>query len=97
MATKEELSDKLSSIFEIDLDFSKMTKDDLEKLVEQVSDPRLLIKLGLSHMKEKAKQEIMNRPIREIIESLSMPKEGEKSVKRWRPGSILERVLARQS
>lgn len=66
---KEELSDKMNEIFGLEdtVNFAKMTKEDLERLIKVVGEPSNLIKIGWKNLRGKAKkeilQELMERPI----------------------------------
>lgn len=69
MTTKEEISDKLNELLKIDVDFSKMTREDLETLLKVVSEPATLVQLGLRGLRNKATKELLNRPLKEFFDS----------------------------
>lgn len=68
MVTKEDISEKINEIFGIDLDFTKMTKEDLEKMLECL-EPTNLVKIGLMTLRNKARKEVLDRPLREFLAS----------------------------
>lgn len=70
MVTKEELSDKINEALHLEgeIDFSKMTKEDLEKLLEVLGNPSGLIQIGIKNLRAKARKEILERPLREFLE-----------------------------
>ncbi len=59
--TKEELSDRLNAFLGLEdcVDFAKMTKEDLERLIKVVGEPSNLIKIGWKNLRNKAKKEIL--------------------------------------
>lgn len=69
VVTKEEISDRLNELLKIEIDFSKMTKEDLEALLKVVSEPATLIQLGLRGLRNKATKELLNRPLKEFLDS----------------------------
>jgi len=70
--TKEELSTVLNELFGVDVDFTKLTKADLEKLVKAFDDPAALLKVGIQHLKAQAinkpLRDLLDRPLREILD-----------------------------
>ena len=80
MPTKEELSERLNEIMGLKdpIDFSKMTKEDLESLLKVIGEPSNLIRIGWKNAREKVKreilEEILGRPFLEEI--LSKTEEG---------------------
>lgn len=81
--TKKDYAEALRELLDTDIEFEKMKKEDLEKLVEMFSEPKKLIKrLGIEeeekkritrdHIKEKAKKVIEERdgPVVNIIQTL---------------------------
>jgi len=82
MPTKEELSDRLNEIMGLEdpIDFSKMTKEDLESLLKIIGEPSNLIRIGWKNAREKVKrevlEEILGRPF--VEEILSKTEEGVK-------------------
>jgi len=70
MATKEELSERLNAILSLEdtIDFTKLTKEDLERLVKVVEDPSRLIQTGVKQLREKARREILERPLKELMD-----------------------------
>ena len=85
MPTKEELSEKINEILGLEdtIDFSKMTKEDLESLLKVVEEPANLIRMGWKNAREKVKkevlEEILGRPIlEEILSKTGEEGEGDK-------------------
>ena len=83
MPTKEELSDRLNEILGLEdtIDFSKMTKEDLESLLKVVEEPSNLIRIGWKNAREKVKrevlEEILGRPfLDEILKEIPAKGEG---------------------
>ena len=68
MPTKEQISDKLNELLETTIDFSKLTKEDLESFVKIFADPSRLIQLGVKGLRNKAKKEILNRTLGDLLE-----------------------------
>lgn len=70
---KENLSDRLNELLGINefVDFSKMTREDLDILLKIVSDPSNLIRTGWRNLRNDAKQklleEIVDRPLLDEI------------------------------
>jgi len=94
VVTKEEISDELNDILktEVPIDFAKMNKDDLEALLKMLGEPTKLIQIGVQNLRNKAKKEILNRTLGEllnkpILEEIMKEKMG------WYPGKILKKVL----
>lgn len=58
---KEALSDRLNEFLGLEdcVDFAKMTKEDLERLIKVVGEPSNLIKIGWKNLRNKAKKEIL--------------------------------------
>ena len=77
---KDELSDRLNEFLGLEdcVDFAKMTKEDLERLIKVVGEPSNLIKIGWKNLRSKAKkeilQELMERPF--LDEVLNGDEEG---------------------
>lgn len=71
MATKEEISDKLNLLLqpETDINFAKMSKEDLEQLTKLLADSTRLIQLGLKQLRNKARKEVLDRPLKEFLDS----------------------------
>lgn len=68
---KQKLSDSLNVMLGLEkdkLDFTKMSKEDLEKLVALLKDPSHLIKAGIKTLRLKARQEIVEKPLKDILE-----------------------------
>lgn len=63
-STKEELSAALNELFGVDVDFTKMIKADLEKLVKAFEEPTALLKVGIQQLKAKA----INKPLRDLLD-----------------------------
>ena len=76
MPTKEELSDRVNEILGLGdpIDFSKMTKEDLESFLKTIKEPSNLIRIGWKNLKEKAKKEILEelieRPLVDVLKGL---------------------------
>lgn len=94
MVTKEEISDKLNELLKLDMDidFSRMKKEDLEVLMKVLGEPAALIQLGLKGLRTKAREELLNRPLKEFLNS---------DVKKRRGGplgfGILPRILGEKA
>lgn len=56
MATKEELSAEINSMLDTELDWSRMTKDDLELLKHMIEEGHLLEPLAKKVATDKGKQ-----------------------------------------
>jgi hypothetical protein len=67
MSTKEELAQSLNQILGIDIDWSKLKKEDLEKLHSLLSDPMALINMAGKIGREKLRS-VIDRPLRDFIE-----------------------------
>ena len=79
MPTKEELSDKINEILGLEdtIDFSKMTKENLESLLKVVEEPSNLIRIGWKNAREKVKREVLEELLgRPLLEEI-LSKEGE--------------------
>lgn len=71
MATKEDIKFQINEILSLDLDWSKMSKEDLEKLLNFVRDPYNLIKIGVKNVRGKVKKELMEEILgRPLVEEL---------------------------
>lgn len=79
MVNKDELSDKVNKFLSLDdtIDFSGMTKVDLERFVEFLSDPSRLIQAGLKRMRDRVRAEVLDRPLKEFLDGLGTTPEGE--------------------
>jgi len=66
---KEELSDQLNEILGLEepIDFSRLLKEDLERLVEAFKDPKALIRLGVRRLRGKARERVMEYLIEEFL------------------------------
>lgn len=69
MSTKDSISDQLNEIMELNVDWTKMGKEDLEKISRFFNEPYRLIQLGVNKLKTKAKEDLLNRPLGEILQS----------------------------
>lgn len=82
MATKDELCDLLNKFLgsEDYIDFTKMTKEDLERLIRIVSEPSNLIRIGWKNLRDKAKkdilEELMGRPLLDEVFKEILPDKG---------------------
>jgi len=94
MATKEELSDKINELLKTDvpLDFTKMGKEDLEALLGILNDPTKMIQIGVKNLRDKAKKELLNRTLGDLLDKSIL--EEVKAKRGWYPGKILKEVLA---
>ena len=95
---KEELSEELNDLLGlVDLDFSKMTKEDLEALLRFFGDPYNLIKIGVKNLRGKVKREILEEVLgRPLIEEVLGRSLEEKEEDRGPLGfGVIPSVLAR--
>ena len=69
MSTKDSISDQLNEIMGLTVDWTKMGKEDLEKISKFFDEPYRLIQLGVNKLKTKAKEDILNRPLGELLQS----------------------------
>jgi len=101
MPTKEELSDRLNEILglEDEVDFSKMTKEDLESLLKVIGEPSNLIRIGWKNARDKVKreilEEILGRPFLDEILKGIPAKEGEQEDKGPLGFGVIPRAKAR--
>lgn len=67
--TKEELSDRLNEVLDLEdeIDFTRMTKEDLEKLVTAL-DPARLIQTGIKQLRSKARRDLLERPLKDLLD-----------------------------
>jgi hypothetical protein len=72
MSTKETLSDRLNKEFGFTVDWTKMSKEDLEKILEFIEEPSALIKLGVQKLKAKTKEELLSRPLGDLLQSSTL-------------------------
>jgi hypothetical protein len=71
LSTKEDIKDQINEVLSLDLDWSRMSKEDLEKLLNFVRDPYNLIKTGVKNVKGKVKKELMEEILgRPLLEEL---------------------------
>ena len=71
MVTKEDMSDEINKILGTEddpIDFTKMNKEDLDKLLKVLNNPAKLIQIGIRNLRQKAKKEILEKPLKEILE-----------------------------
>ena len=68
MVTKTELSDFLNDMLGTTIDFSKLTKEDLESLKQFFSDPTALIQLGIKKLRDRTKKEILTITLGDILD-----------------------------
>lgn len=68
MATKEDLSDNLNELLGTSVDFSKMSKEDLENLTNMLDEPGYLVQRGIKRFRKKATKEILERPLKELLD-----------------------------
>ena len=59
MSTKENLSDQLNGILGVNVEWSKLSREDLETLMKLFGDPVGIVQLGVKMMKEKTREDIM--------------------------------------
>ena len=67
--TKEELSDRLNEVLDLEdeVDFTRMTKEDLERLVTAL-DPARLIQTGIKQLRSKARRDLLERPLKDLLD-----------------------------
>ena len=67
--TKEELSDRLNEVLDLEdeIDFTRMTKEDLERLVTAL-DPARLIQTGIKQLRSKARRDLLERPLKDLLD-----------------------------
>jgi hypothetical protein len=68
MVSKEDLCDQLKKLLTLDVDFSRMNKADLEKLWSFLTDPSKVVTMTANYVREKARKEILDVRLRDIIE-----------------------------
>lgn len=68
LSTKADISDEINRILGLEVDFSKMSREDLEKLKDFFGDPSKLITLGIKQTRAKVRSEILDRPLKEFLE-----------------------------
>ena len=70
MSTKEDLSEKMNELLALEdrIDFSKLTKKDLENLFKVLGDPTRLIQIGVRQLRSKARKEILERRLLEVMD-----------------------------
>lgn len=74
MTTKDEYGDALRELLDTDIEFEKMTKEDLIKLTEIFSNPGVLIeKLDVENAEKKITRERIIERGKEIIEDREGP------------------------
>jgi len=69
VSTKENLSDQLNGILGVNVEWSKMSREDLETLMKLFGDPVGIVQLGVKMMKEKTREDIMGRKLGDILSS----------------------------
>ena len=76
MVTKDELSDKLNELLdlELEIDFTKLNKDDLERLWEFMSHSPNMISLGVKRLRGDVRRDLLEKPLKEILDT---PENGE--------------------
>lgn len=72
MSTKENLSDQLNQILGVNVEWSKMSREDLDTIAKLFRDPIGIVQLGVKMMKEKTREDIMGRKLGEILSSGSI-------------------------
>lgn len=70
MVTKNELSDKVDSVLSLGIDFSKLSRSDLEKLWDFVHDPSNLFRVGLKNIRDDARKKYIEEPVTAILKEL---------------------------
>lgn len=69
MSTKEDLSDQLNQLLGVNVEWSKMSRENLETLVKLFGDPMGIVQLGIRMMKEKTREDIMGRKLGDVLSS----------------------------
>jgi len=72
MSTKESLSDQLNQILGVNVEWSKMSREDLDTIAKLFGDPIGIVQLGVRMMKEKTRDDLMGRKLGEILSSGSI-------------------------
>jgi len=68
LVTKDELCDRICEILGVDIDsLTRMTKEDLELLLEVLDNPTRLIQIGVKRLRIKTKKELLERPIKDLL------------------------------
>jgi len=57
-------------MLKIEVDWTRLSKEDLDSVVKVLGDPGKLVQLGVKAIRNKAKEEWLNRPLREVLENL---------------------------
>lgn len=66
---KAELSEQINAVLglEEELDFSKMTREDLEKLIQFLANPTNMITLGVKKLRRKVRTELLDKPLKDVL------------------------------
>ena len=71
MSSKDELVKGIREILDLDLkSLDRMTREDLDKILNLLNTPAKLINLVLKHATGKVREEFLNRRLGEIISSI---------------------------
>ena len=70
MVTKDELSEKLNELLdlELEIDFTKLNKDDLEQFWEFMSHSPNLISLGVKTLRGAVRRDLLEKPLKELLD-----------------------------
>lgn len=68
MPTKEELANIIRNVLGLELKtLARMSREDLEKLHQFVSDPSNLVRVGAKNIRLKAREELFEKPMKELL------------------------------
>lgn len=99
MSTKADLSSKINEVLGTDINFERLSKEDLEALLKVVEEPSNLIRIGWKNLRDKAKKEILEeligRPILDDILKGIPAKEGEREDRGPLGFGVIPRARAR--
>jgi len=70
MPTKEQINERLNELLGLEepIDFTKLSKADMERLLEVLGNPSGLIQMGIKNLRARARREILERPIKDFME-----------------------------
>lgn len=68
MPSKQQISDTLNALLKTKIDFTKLSTIDLEALTSIFEDSTFLVQLGIMQFKNKAKKEVLERPLKDFLD-----------------------------